>query len=534
MHLHSHHRLQHRHPSKQQQQQEGAADKTQAVPLGSLDDFMDQELQQQQQQQQQVSKLPTPHTSLSVPDGSQPTAAGAAAGSSTTAGAGPIEAAAPAAWAAEQSSRWAQTRGEAAQPSPTAEVQQRLDDSAKLFGSSAASRRGKAGSSGAGGKQQGGDAGQRQPQQQQQQQQGGSSSGGGGQGSKAPAKASAGPASSQSKYIPVTFAGEGTSQEGSKSSKGSSSGTSASKRSGSTASEQFKPSQEAQRSAAEAADALAALMAEIEGEDVAESDQEEVLKELGLTGDDASLAEARVQAAELQEAADMVQQATQQLDNLQKQQDDKTAAAAAAAAGQEASSKGKGKQKQHKQHAKQQQQQEPQPTGSSSRILPKQPQQQQRPPLGSSGDAAFVAAAKALKGSKKPSRTVLLGCLEAIEQQQEQLRTQLAKKALQQAVAGAAQQQAAAQDPAARKLQQLQADFARACDRAEQEKNGIRAAASADVLGRLLPLLDSFEAAEAALDKQQQQAGAAGSDREYEEARRVYNALHAQLLSIVK
>jgi hypothetical protein len=36
------------------------------------------------------------------------------------------------------------------------------------------------------------------------------------------------------------------------------------------------------------------------------------------------------------------------------------------------------------------------------------------------------------------------------------------------------------------------------------------------------------------LDKQQQAAGAAGSEREYEEARRVYNALHAQLLSIIK
>jgi molecular chaperone GrpE (heat shock protein) len=267
-------------------------------------------------------------------------------------------------------------------------------------------------------------------------------------------------------------------------------------------------------------------MAEIEGQAVAEADHEEVLKELGLTDEDASLAESRAQAAELQEAADLIEQATKQLDDLQKQQ---AAADAGAGPGQSGSSK------QDRRHHKQQRSSTSRTTGSSRGSTINSTKKMAQRALGSSGDAAFVAAAKALQGSNKPSRTLLLGCLEAIEQQQQQLRTQLAKQQVESAVAGAAkQQQAAAQDPAARKLQQLKADFERARERAAQEKSAVRSTAAAAVVEKLLPLLDSFEAAEATLDKQQQLMTDGGCEREFEEARRVYNALHAQLLSIIK
>jgi hypothetical protein len=464
-----------------------------------------------------------------------------------------VEAAAPAAWAAEQSSRWAQTKGEAAQPSPASELQQRLDDSHKLFGSKRSSKQQQQGQGKPKKSAKGAPAG---------------AGAGAGTGAASPKQQAAG-ASSGSRILPrldpaATLAGRDipvSFQNNSSSRKQPSSSDAAAApapagaaaAAGPAKEAQAQPSKEAQRSAAEAADALAALMAEIEGEAVAESDQEEVLRELGLTDEDSTEAQA-AQAAELQEAAELVQQATKQLDDLQAQeaaskvQSGKSAdGAAAAGAQQQAGASGKGHRQQHKHEQRKQssqggkQQQQPASGSSagaaSSSTGPAAKQRQKKKPgraLGSSGDAAFLAAAKALDGSKAPSRTLLLGCLEAIEQQQQQLRAQLAKQQVESAVAGAAQRQQAAQDPSARKLAQLRADFDRARERAAQEKSSIRETAAADVLGRLLPLLDSFEAAEAALDKQQQAAGAAGSEREYEEARRVYNALHAQLLSIIK
>jgi molecular chaperone GrpE (heat shock protein) len=106
------------------------------------------------------------------------------------------------------------------------------------------------------------------------------------------------------------------------------------------------------------------------------------------------------------------------------------------------------------------------------------------------------------------------------------------------AVAGAAQRQRAAAaleaNPLAKKIAQLQQDFDNARKRAADEKAGITAAAVADVAAKLLPLLDSFDAALAAQQQLQQQGQAGGSAREAEQIHTVYTGLHNQLLSILK
>jgi hypothetical protein len=154
-------------------------------------------------------------------------------------------------------------------------------------------------------------------------------------------------------------------------------------------------------------------------------------------------------------------------------------------------------------------------------------------PLGFSGDAAFTAAAKSLS-SGKPNRNLLLGCLEAIDMQQQELRQRLAEKAAMAAIATAAarrhQLNDARHDPLAKQLMQLQQDFERAKQRSEDEKAGVQKAAVADVVRALLPLLDSFDAALAARQaKKDEQLDIQGA-QEY----LVYEALHNQLLSILR
>jgi molecular chaperone GrpE (heat shock protein) len=106
------------------------------------------------------------------------------------------------------------------------------------------------------------------------------------------------------------------------------------------------------------------------------------------------------------------------------------------------------------------------------------------------------------------------------------------------AVAGAAQRQRAAAaldaNPLAKKIAQLQQDFDNARKRAADENASVMATAVADVAAKLLPLLDSFDAALAAqLQLQQQQQGTAAA-REAEQIHTVYTGLHNQLLSILK
>jgi molecular chaperone GrpE (heat shock protein) len=106
------------------------------------------------------------------------------------------------------------------------------------------------------------------------------------------------------------------------------------------------------------------------------------------------------------------------------------------------------------------------------------------------------------------------------------------------AVAGAAQRQRAAAaldaNPLAKKIAQLQQDFDNARKRAADEKSAVTATAVADVASKLLPLLDSFDAAFAAqLQLQQQDQGGAAA-REAEQIHTVYTGLHNQLLSILK
>lgn len=122
--------------------------------------------------------------------------------------------------------------------------------------------------------------------------------------------------------------------------------------------------------------------------------------------------------------------------------------------------------------------------------------------------------------------------------QQQQLKQQLAEKQALAAVAGAAQRQraAAARDanPLAKKIAQLQQDFDNARKRAADEKAGVTAAAVADVASKLLPLLDSFDAALAAQQQQLQQQGSADASPEAEQIHTVYTGLHNQLLSFLK
>jgi hypothetical protein len=115
---------------------------------------------------------------------------------------------------------------------------------------------------------------------------------------------------------------------------------------------------------------------------------------------------------DIQAAADAVQQATQQLDELEQRQQ-AAAQQQQQQKEQEQHSRLQSKHRKHKQEA----------AASAARAAAAA----KRRPLGSSGEAAFVAAAKNLS-SGRPSRNYLLGCLEAIEMQQQQLKQQLAEK----------------------------------------------------------------------------------------------------------
>lgn len=175
----------------------------------------------------------------------------------------------------------------------------------------------------------------------------------------------------------------------------------------------------------------------------------------------------------------------------------------------------------------------------------KKPKKQQpsRPPLGSSGMAPFVAAAKELRraegGGKPLNRSLLGGCLEAIEQEAAEMRRALAQRQLASALGGSAAAAAAGgsdsddpSDPYARPARQLLEDLSRARQRAEQDKAAARDTATADVLSAWLPLLDSFDAALAAQEAQEARAGPPPEGEANIHA--AYRALHRQLLEILK
>eukprot|EP00879_Flechtneria_rotunda_P009011 GHRR01009436.1.p1 GENE.GHRR01009436.1~~GHRR01009436.1.p1 ORF type:complete len:501 (+),score=272.67 GHRR01009436.1:200-1504(+) len=390
----------------------------------------------------QASKASLPQVSINVSDDADQTHAAAAAASSSQKGVQPhVEVAAPAAWAAEQATRWASTEGKTAQP--VADLQQQLDDTQQLFGK----------------------------------------------------LSEADSSSSQSKQtdnmtdIAIDFADNSSDDS---------------------------LQRQRQRSVADSASVLAVLMAEVDDQEVDQTAQQAVYHELGMTKD-GRLTDAGVQGSEstngdvqagtkhqkqsgmsladIQAAAASIKQATEQLDKLQQQ------------------------------HQRQQ-------------VQVNQPGQQ-RPQqlLGASGLPAFTAAAKHLNGSDKASRNFLLGCLEAVDMQRQQLKQQLAEKQAMAAVAEAAklQKRAAevAKNPLARQFEQLQADFDRARKRAAEEKAAVKDSTIVGVVKQLVPLLDSFDAALAAQQEQEQQDDSSVLSGE-QEIRRVYQSLHAQLLSILR
>lgn len=289
---------------------------------------------------------------------------------------------------------------------------------------------------------------------------------------------------------------------------------------------------------------------------VDESAQQDVLRDLGLGPDGSPLpaagtssdsaaagaaADSSMTVAEIQAAADAAKEAAQQLDELQQRQQQQAAAAESGGPLQQTRQEEQHASRRHKHHGEQKEH-EHKHSGPAAAEAAKtsDKQQQQHPrklrPLGSSGEAAFTAAAKNLSSSSsKPSRAYLLGCLEAIEMQQNDLKRKIAEKQALAAVADAARQQrqqaSLQSNPLAKKIQQLQQDFDRARKRFEDEKSGVRSAAVAAVVEKLLPLLDSFDAALAAR-QQQQESGVV--DRDEEQIHLVYQGLNAQLLNILK
>lgn len=166
------------------------------------------------------------------------------------------------------------------------------------------------------------------------------------------------------------------------------------------------------------------------------------------------------------------------------------------------------------------------------------PPKRQLPTLGSSGAAAFVAAAKALR-APRVNRALLSGCLEAAQQEAEQLRTQIAKRQLARelgggvAAGGPTSGRGGEQpDPYAKPLQQLREDLARLRVRAEHERASVQQAAVVDVVRSVLPLLDSFDAAVAT---QAAAEARSGPPPEGEAAiHAAYRALHTQLLALLR
>jgi len=89
-----------------------------------------------------------------------------------------------------------------------------------------------------------------------------------------------------------------------------------------------------------------------------------------------------------------------------------------------------------------------------------------RAPLGSSGMAPFAAAAKALRSGGPPNRNMLVGCLEAVDQERRELQRQLVQMQMQREFGGGSSSAGGesddGSDPYAKPVRQLLEDLARA------------------------------------------------------------------------